>query len=134
MERLAAFLSSEASVEAILVDPSTHAVSLATLGQVDTDQLQSKLAAVLRSLDEAHITAVPATAGAVRTKSGVTVKLLPHEALLEKPSCQSAPLFWKWRQFEWPAPEEIEEESGEEWKALTLQATICGDVGFVEGA
>lgn len=126
MERLAAFLSSEASVEAILVDPSTHAVSLATLGQVDTDQLQSKLAAVLRSLDEAHITAVPATAGAVRTKSGVTVKLLPHEALLEKPSCQSAPLFWKWRQFEWPAPEEIEEESGEEWKALTLQATICG--------
>ena len=46
--------------------------------------------------------------------------------MIEKPSCPTAPRFWKWREFAWPEPEEIEKQSGEEWQTLAVQAAICG--------
>jgi Cd2+/Zn2+-exporting ATPase len=52
--------------------------------------------------------------------------------VFEKPSCPTAPRFWKWREFDWPEPEEIEEQSRAEWQALALQATLCG-VALVTG-
>ena len=49
-----------------------------------------------------------------------------EQVSFEKPSCPTAPKFWKWRDFDWPTAEEIEAKSGEEWKALAFQATLCG--------
>ena len=58
VECLTDFLNREAEaegeVEAILVRPGSHQVSLATLGDVDEAKLRSRLDAVLRSLDEAR--------------------------------------------------------------------------------
>ena len=48
------------------------------------------------------------------------------DVLIEKPSCPTAPRFWKWREFAWPEPEEIERQSREEWQTLAAQAAICG--------
>lgn len=121
--RLSHFLMGEQSVEAILLDPTSHKVSLATLGQVDEKALQEKLDAVLRLLDESNI----GGGAAQRATGGVTIKRLPHEeTLLEKPSCPTAPMFWKWRDFSWPEPAAIEAQSREEWQTMAIQAAICG--------
>lgn len=120
VDSLTDFLSREQNVEAILLDQATHRVSLATLGEVDLERLHQKLNAVLRTLDESHLNEPPSKA------AGYTIRRLPNETLIEKPSCPTAPLFWKWREFAWPEPEEIEEESRAEWQGLALQAGICG--------
>jgi len=124
VEQLTSFLQRETKVEAILLDPQHHSVSVATLGDVDTAGLQAKLQAVLKTLDENLV--ATASPGSAHTHGGISVKVLPHETLLEKPSCPTAPLFWKWREFSWPDPEELEEESREEWHDLAAQAAICG--------
>jgi Zn2+/Cd2+-exporting ATPase len=123
MDGLADFLAQERGVEAILLNPDQRKVSVATLGQVDLKALQDRLDAVIRSLD--------AEFGAAAYQSGTNaplhVRALPGEdVLIEKPSCPTAPKFWKWREFSWPEAEEIEDQSREEWQSLALQAAICG--------
>jgi Cd2+/Zn2+-exporting ATPase len=128
VERLTAFLAGEAQVEAILVQPESHKVSLAILGDVDEAKLHERLDAVLRRLDEKTldrgVSAAVDAAGA--DLGGVRMRQLPNEMLLEKPTCPTAPMLWQWRQFKWPEPEELEAQSEEEWKALAVQASICG--------
>jgi Zn2+/Cd2+-exporting ATPase len=120
-EALAAFLVAEEGVEAIRLNPSERTVSLATLGPVNAVLLQEKLSAVLSSLDEEW-----GRVAETSLKGGLQVKQQGNELLLEKPSCFTAPGFWLWREYEWPASDELEEESGEEWRALALQAAVCG--------
>ena len=119
----------EPAVEAIRLDPESKKVEMATIGRVDGELLQAKLAEVLRSVDAKwlkKLEAIPAHTHLfeVERKDGAIS--------LEKPSCPTAPKFWKWREFEWPEADEMEEESDDEWRMLALQATICG-VALVAG-
>ncbi len=123
MDALADFLLTEPAVEAIRLNPDSKRVEMATLGRVDAEMLQAKLTEVLRAVDARWLKptdVVPAHMGMldVQRKDGAL--------LLEKPSCPTAPSFWKWRDFDWPEPDEMEQDSDEEWRALALQATICG--------
>ena len=120
MHAIESFLLDEPSVEAIRLDPSSKKVEMATLGRVDGELLETKLAEVLRTIDAKWLKQVPEHTAMleVSQKSGVVQ--------IEKPSCPTAPTFWKWREFEWPEADEIEQESDDEWRTLALQATICG--------
>lgn len=124
---LSQFLMEEQQVEAIRLNPEAKTVTMATLGQVDEAALQDRLAVVLRELDEAWVPATKASADAANLHPAMLT--LRHEGdgvILEKPSCPTAPRFWKWRDFDWPEPEEIEAQSRAEWQALAIQATLCG--------
>ncbi len=111
----------------MLLDPAEKTVSLATIGQVDVERLQEKLHAVLGELDAAALHGVTlADAAEAHMPGGLTLKPLPNQTLLEKPSCPTSPKLWHWRNFEWPEPEEIEASSREEWTSLALQAGGCG--------
>ena len=90
------------------------------------DELPDRLETVLAGLEKEHLLdtrppEAPATLG-----FGVHYQSGDRGALLEKPSCPTAPHLWQWREFAWPEPEELERQSREEWKALALQAAICG--------
>ena len=129
MDALADFLLEEPSIEAIRLNPESKRVEMATLGRVDGELLQAKLTEVLRAVDARWLQkteTVPAHSGMldVRQKDGALV--------LEKPSCPTAPKFWKWRDFAWPEPDEMEQESDDEWRTLAWQAAICG-VALVAG-
>jgi Zn2+/Cd2+-exporting ATPase len=129
MEALADFLLDEPSIEAIRLNPESKRVEMATLGKVDGELLQAKLTEVLRAVDARWLQkteALPAHSGMldVQQKDGALV--------LEKPSCPTAPTFWKWRDFAWPEPDEMEQESDDEWRTLAWQAAICG-VSLVAG-
>lgn len=120
------FLLDEPSVEAIRLNPGSKKVEMATLGRVDGELLQAKLAEVLRSIDAKWLKEVPAHTAMfdVRQTGGVMQ--------IGKPSCPTAPKFWKWREFEWPEPDEIEQARENEWRMLALQAAVCG-AGLVLG-
>lgn len=126
MEALEAFLMDEPAVEAIRLDPQAKRVEMATLGRVDAELLQAKLAEVLRSIDAKWLNQVPQH----------TALLDVHESRgvlhIEKPSCPTAPTFWKWREFGWPDPDELEQETDEEWRMMAVQAAACG-VALVAG-
>lgn len=119
-ENLADFLMTQTGVEAIRVNPDDRKVSVATLGQVDLIALQAKLSEILRDLD-AHC-----NDGALSITAPLHLKQDGNDVFIEKPSCLTAPKLWHWRDFEWPEPDEIEEQSREEWQILALQAGICG--------
>lgn len=128
MDGLASFLAEQRGVEAILVNPDQRKVSLATLGTVDHEVLKARLDAVLRALDARFGPNGLAThASQPKEAFQLQVRQLPsQDVLIEKPSCPTAPSLWKWREFVWPEPEEIEKQSREEWQTLAFQAGICG--------
>ncbi|SKB07623.1 Cd2+/Zn2+-exporting ATPase [Prosthecobacter debontii] len=119
-EALADFLLEQQGVEAIRLNPEERSVQLATLGQVDSALLQAQLNELLKALDEEMLLAAKSA-----SVSGLTLTREGDGLTLRKPSCITAPKFWKWRDFEWPEPEEIERQSAEEWKAMAVQAAIC---------
>jgi Zn2+/Cd2+-exporting ATPase len=124
---LSDFLLRESQVEAIRLNPDEKRVTLATLGQVDETALQRRLAEVLRELDETWIHSKPNRRPTANAHPAmVQLRNEGDDVWLEKPTCPTAPRFWKWREFDWPEPEAIEEQSRAEWQALALQATICG--------
>jgi Zn2+/Cd2+-exporting ATPase len=137
VDLLSQFLMEERQVEAIRLNPETKTVTMATLGVVDEAALQDRLAVVLRDLDAAWAPA--ARSGMEPPNPHPAMLRLRHEGdgvVLEKPSCPTAPRFWKWREFDWPEPEEIEAQSRAEWQALAAQAAVCGSAlaaGFLLG-
>ena len=120
-DALADFLAGQSGVEAIRLNAGDRRVEVATLGPVDMEALKTQLDEVLRSLDERLLASAP-----LGHAQGLQMTRQEGALLLQKPTCPTAPRFWKWRDFEWPEPEEMERQSDEEWRALALQAAICG--------
>ncbi len=126
-DALADFLAGQSGVEAIRLNAGDRRVEVATLGPVDLEALKTQLDEVLRSLDERLLASAP-----LGHAEGLQMTRQEGALLLQKPTCPTAPRFWKWRDFEWPEPEEMERQSDEEWRALAMQAVICG-VALVAG-
>ncbi|MGF1531254.1 MAG: heavy metal translocating P-type ATPase [Puniceicoccaceae bacterium] len=122
---LVEFLKGEASVEALLVNPETRRFSVATLGPVDLARLERQIAETLRSVDAVWQVEREARGLA---GGGIVEKRIRDDLLLEKPTCLTAPQFWKWRDFTWPespvgAPVQEEEE---DWRKQAWLAGGCG--------
>ncbi len=122
IDALSDFLASQSGVEAIRLNTTDRSVQVATLGQVDLAALQTQVSELLKSLDERLLAAPTKT----DDLEGLQLTRREGEVLLQKPTCPTAPRFWKWRDFEWPEAEEIEKQSDEEWRVMAVQATICG--------
>ncbi len=122
IDALSDFLASQNGVEAIRLNTTDRSVQVATLGQVDLAALQTQVSELLRSLDERLLAAPTKT----DDLEGLQLTRREGEVLLQKPTCPTAPRFWKWRDFEWPEAEAIEKQSDEEWRVMAVQATICG--------
>ncbi len=119
MESLAQFLVQSQGIEAIRINPTVQTVAVATLGQVDTADMQERLTQILRQLDDQWTSQATAPPMLEISRNG-------DEIVLHKPTCPTAPRLWHWRDFEWPKPDDLEASSEEEWRMLALQAAICG--------
>lgn len=129
VQSLVAFLNQEDHVEALEVNPAAGTVSVATLGTIDDEALVRRLEAVLEGLDREHLLAEGAsdlTDASLEGSFGMHLRQRGDGAVIEKPSCPTAHQLWMWREFSWPEPEELEEQSREEWQQLAIQATACG--------
>ncbi len=122
---LVEFLNREDQVEALRVEPERGTISVATLGMVDLAGLRTRLEAVLEGLDREHLS-LGSGEEDLAGSFGVHLSRREHGAVIEKPSCPTAPKLWQWREFSWPEPEALEEQSREEWQTLAIQAGVCG--------
>lgn len=128
IEALADFLRREPGVEAVRLDPAARKIHLATLGEVDLQRLERRLLETLAALDRS-LEAAADTAG--DAPSGFTLRRgTAGGAELFRPSCATAPGFWKWREFAWPELREAETEEPEDWRELALFAGACGSLGL----
>jgi len=121
---LAGFLRENQEVEAVEIDPAKRKIELATLGQVDLELLKARLAETIRRIEE--------EAGeqmSTRAQVGLMVKEEGETVRVEKPTCPTGLVLWRWQEVEWPEAIE-EEESGEEWRLLGILAIICAVLGL----
>ncbi len=118
---LARFLQENHAVEALRVDSGHRKVEIATIGQVDLEGLQARLAETIRLIEAEPDLEAPV---------GVSIETAADGGLrLQKPTCLTAPLLWRWREMKWPAlePEEAEEE---DWRVLAVLAGACAVLGL----
>ena len=123
-ETLARFLSEHPGVEAVRIDATSRKVSVATLGEVNVEQLQAQLAATLTAVENRLGQATKIPAGFTLRREGDLTEMAGL-------SCATAPTFWRWREFAWPAlVSETHEVEAPEWKELTIFASVCGVFGL----
>ena len=131
VESLASFLLEEQGVEAVRLDPGSGKVAMATLGQVDVEALHRKLISII----ELHQVDRPVRMGSEATETlpgGFVVRDSKEGTIVQKQVCETAPVFWRWREFDWPEGERLAETGETEWKVLAGLAAACG-IGLVLG-
>jgi len=119
---LARFLQDNSEVEALVVDSEHRKVEIATLGPVNMGALQASLAETIR-LIESHAEPHAAVGVSIETEVAGGIRL-------QKPTCLTAPILWRWRELQWPEALEAEEATGEEWRVLGLLAGGCAVLGI----
>jgi Cd2+/Zn2+-exporting ATPase len=124
-ETLARFLRQAPGVEAVRIDTATRKVSVATLGEVDTDALAVRLAETLQAVERHLGKQAKGPAGFVVHDEGSIKEV-------SELSCDTAPKFWKWKDYEWPDAdaEGHAQEEESEWKELAVLAAGCGVFGL----
>lgn len=138
-DTLAEFLKQEPGVEAVRLDPASRKVSVATLGTVDLDELEKRLAETLAAIESQ-------LGRNAKAPTGFKVKREGEITEFSEVSCETAPTLWKWREFAWPELDgnhhehehDHHDEDGHghahgesEWKELTAFAAVCGIAGIV---
>ncbi|MEY4488978.1 MAG: hypothetical protein RIQ79_1486, partial [Verrucomicrobiota bacterium] len=146
--KLAEFLREEPGVEAVRLDATGRKVQIATIGEVDLARLEARITATLAAIEAqwpaktrgangpgGGIEGEQAPAGyALSVKDGVTE--------LARPSCATAPTFWRWSDVTLPAAADVgaaeadgeeahdEHEHEEDWRELGAYAATCGVLGL----
>lgn len=127
---LAKFIWTRGDIQALMFDHEGKTVSFASLGPIDEEALKKCLRetilAIEEKLEKGEISEKPLPSGLLMKKIGTKI-------LLEKESCHTAPIFWKWREMPWPELEEVRRKAHtheEDWRFLALFAGICGVSGL----
>jgi Cd2+/Zn2+-exporting ATPase len=128
VERLGAFLRSQGDVKALKVNAATHTAAVASLSEVNLMEIRAELDAILMEIEA---TRGVSQASSGRLPGGIVFRGDGRELIIQRESCETAPRFWEWREFDWPLqPIGTGAPSTPEWKALAWSAGICGVVGL----
>ncbi len=123
------FLRTQPGVSAVRIDPASHKLSVATIGDVDLKVFGEKLAATIAAV-EARLEAQSATQQRAAAPVGFSLKHEGATLVVGRDSCVTAESMRQWHEVEWPdaVREDAPEES--EWKLLATLATVCGAAGI----
>lgn len=125
VEELVRFLRTQPGVSAVRIDPSTHTMAVATIGEVDLTLLEEKLAGTIAAVE-----AQQAAREATQAPVGYSLRKDGEVLVVGRDSCVTAEKFWQWRELEWPDGESGEKHEESEWKTLAVLAGICGAAGI----
>jgi Cd2+/Zn2+-exporting ATPase len=134
-DSLAAFLLREQGIEAVRLDPDAGKMAIATMGQVEVEPLRRKLELVI-DLHRADLSTGSDKTVTGKLPDGFLVRSSDEGMIVQKTTCDTAPRFWRWREFDWPEGEELEDTGEGEWKLLAFLAGGCGTflvAGYVAG-
>ena len=125
VEELVRFLRTQPGVSAVRIDPSSHTMAVATIGDVDLTLLEEKLAATITAVEE-QLAARQSTLA----PAGYSLRQEGGGMVLGRDSCVTAEKLWQWRELEWPEHPAGEATQKSEWKMLATLATVCGVAGL----
>lgn len=128
---LAKFISERGDIEALMLDRENKKISFASIGEINEEELKACLHETIVAIEEKI-----AKEGVVEQAfpTGLQMKKLGATILLEKETCATAPIFWKWREMPWPEVDEVRrlvKVHEEDWRLLALYAGICGVCGLI---
>lgn len=149
LRELAAAMAEDAAVKAVHLDPRHRRVSFAFSPGLPTADSEARLRAIVAAHEPSPEDCAPDKGGwrtvctlcepngtgsaptglptgiALRREKGGIVTL-------EKASCPTGPLFWRWTEANWPklsaraTPDTSEDHDPDEWKQALALAIICG--------
>jgi Cd2+/Zn2+-exporting ATPase len=123
------FLRTQPGVSAVRIDPTSHRLAVATLGDIDLKGFGEKLAETIAAVEArlAERSATPAPAGFSLKQDGAAL-------VVGRESCVTAEKMWLWREMEWPALHADGTMDAPEWKLLAKLAAVCGAAGLAGAA
>lgn len=148
-------LRQEPGLEAVSIDVSRKAISVATLGRTTNSHLNERIADTVREAESDATGTLCCVANAAgdcqscgRPLNPVGEKKIQIERhggalTIARVTCPTAPKFWRWQDVPWPkvvqreVPFFEEPEHFDEWKAQLAAALLCGvfgTVGYALGA
>jgi len=124
---LVGFLRENREVEAVRVNRGAHTVEMATLGPADAELLGARLTETIRRIGEGAggVAGACSSVGSV----GILFREDGEEVRVERPTCPTGLMLWRWQEVDWPEAAE-EEGRGEEWRMLAVLAAVCGVLGL----
>ncbi|MDP3070137.1 MAG: heavy metal translocating P-type ATPase [Opitutaceae bacterium] len=125
VHELVRFLRTQPSVSALRIDPAAQTVAVATLGNIEIEGLEEKLAATLAAIDEEL-----AAKSAARAPAGYSVKRDGGAMVIGRDHCETAEKMWQWREMEWPEIKAEPAPGDQEWRLLATLAAVCGAAGL----
>jgi Cd2+/Zn2+-exporting ATPase len=125
IDELVTFLRAEPGVSAVRIDAGAHKVSVATIGNVDLDVLEDKLAETIAAIETRL-----AAQDAARVPAGYHLKQDGGALVVGRDTCVTAEKLWLWREMEWPEIRSPEEPEEQEWRQLASLAAVCGVAGM----
>lgn len=139
-QELIQFLQTQPAVAAVRVNAADMTVSVATLGSVDQAQLEQQIQEVLLAIEAKLATGRARGEGPV-TQPGFVVKQAGSVTTVERPTCETAPRFYQWKEYSLDEEEAHDADEGHghghghggeegEWKLLGTLAAICGVAGI----
>ncbi len=129
VDALVDFLRTQPTVSAVRIDTSARKVAVATLGRIELEGLEDKLAATIAAI-EAEIVGKKSVAGLPR---GFSIRHDGDMMVVERDSCETAEKLWLWREMEWPEIKAEPTPGEQEWRTLSTLAAICGVAGIFGG-
>ncbi|MBA4136368.1 MAG: heavy metal translocating P-type ATPase [Opitutus sp.] len=138
-KELIRFLEEQPGVAAVRLNTADMKVSVATIGQIDTTQLETQIQHVLLAI-EAKL-AEGRRSPAPVAQPGFVVKQSGSVTTVARPTCETAPSFYRWQEYSLPETAETEHDDDHghghgggadesEWKLLATLATVCGVAGL----
>jgi Zn2+/Cd2+-exporting ATPase len=124
-EELVRFLREQPEINAVRIDPAAHTVAVATLGPVNLAALESRLAETIAAV-EAQLAAKPE----VKVSGGYSLRREGESVVVGRDTCATAEKMWLWREMEWPEIKAEPFHEDQEWRLLSILASICGAAGI----
>mgnify|MGYP002628068772 FL=1 len=125
-DQIRKFMANDPQIEALEISRDDHRIRVATIGQVDEEDLRERIENVLKQVqkDYGRLDSLTLDSG-----DEIQARESGETTVLEKATCETAPKLWQWRKVPWPAIEEDHDEN--EWQKMALFAAICGTVGLI---
>ena len=125
VQELVEFLRTQPSVSAVRIDPTAQTVAIATIGNVEVEGLEEKLAETITAI-EAEL----ADKGSERVPAGYSLRKEGSAVVIGRDHCVTAETMWKWKELAWPEMREEEAVEEGEWRKLAWLAGVCGVAGI----
>lgn len=125
-EQIREFMANDPQIEALEISREERRIRVATIGQVDEEDLKERIEAVLGQVqkDFGKLDSLALDSG-----DHIHVRDSGKTTILEKDTCETAPKLWHWRKVSWPAEEEDHDE--DEWQEMAIFASVCGVCGLI---